>query len=537
MAIPVVLITFARRRRNVPFPWMFWMFGVFILGCGLTHFMEVVVTYYPVYRLAGLVKVITAVASVATAIALIPVVPRALALRTPEELHKEIVTRRKAEESLTQMHTDLERRVRIRTAQLAAANEALQAEVRRRQEAQEERERLLVAEQQARAEAEAANRTKDEFLAMLSHELRTPLNAMLGWSHLLRTGKLDAATIARGLEVLERNTRSQAGLINDLLDVSRIVTGKLHLETRPTELPGVVSAAVDAVRPAVEAKGITLDVALGPAVGPVLGDPTRLQQVVWNLLANAVKFTPRGRTVAVRLEQQGTQATISVQDTGQGISPELLPHIFERFRQGESGTRRAYGGLGLGLAIVRHLVELHGGTVSAASDGEGQGATFTVTLPMLTERPPLTNGTKRRSGQRPTTPVPGTGLRGLRVLVVDDEEDARDMLSMVLTQCEAEVTAVGSAREALELLASLRPDVLISDIAMPGEDGYTLIQRVRALPAEEGGHVPAVALTAYARAEDRTRALVAGYQMHLPKPVDPGELAAVVENLALWNRR
>jgi signal transduction histidine kinase/ActR/RegA family two-component response regulator len=536
MAIPVVLITFTRRRRDLPFRWMFWMFGVFILGCGFTHLMEVITFYYPLYRLSGVVKVITALASLATVAALVPLVPRALALRSPEELEREIGVRRKAEQSLHQMHADLEVRVRLRTTELATANEALQGEISRRQQVQEEREKLLHAERLARADAEAANRSKDEFLATLSHELRTPLNTMLGWVHLLRYGKLDSATTARGIDVLERSTRTQAQLIDDLLDVSRIVTGKLRLETRPTELPAVIEAAIEAVRPAVEARGVELAVQLDPSAGPVMGDATRLQQIVWNLLSNAVKFTPRGGKIEVTLERAGSEARITVCDTGQGIPAAFLPYLFERFRQADTGSTRTYGGLGLGLAIVRHLVELHGGTVQAASDGPGKGATFTVLLPIMAVRlHPRSDGAAPWSSHRQTGAQ--NGLRGLRVLVVDDESDAREMLSLVLTRCAAEVTTAGSAREAMEILPTLHPDVLISDIGMPGEDGYSLISQVRALPAEQGGEVPAVALTAFARTEDRTRALMSGFQMHIPKPVDPGELAAVVENLAAWKRR
>jgi signal transduction histidine kinase len=523
-----VLVYFTWRRR-VPFSWMFWMFGAFIVSCGFTHFFEAVTFYDPLYRLSGLVKLVTAAASWATVIGLVPLVPRALAMRTPEELEREIAERRKAEALLRQAHDGLERRVQGRTAELAAANAALQAEVAERRRAQEERELLLRRERQARAEAEAASRTKDEFLAMLSHELRTPLTAMLGWAHLLRCGKLDEATAARGLGVLERSTRAQSQIIGDLLDVSRITAGKLRLEPRPTELGPALEAAVDAVRPAAAAKGIRLEVELDGAAGPVLGDPTRLQQVFWNLLANAVKFTPEGGEVGVRLARGGGQAVVTVRDTGVGVRPDFLAHVFERFSQADASTTRRYGGLGLGLAIVRHLVELHGGTVTAESAGEGRGATFAVRLPALPARPAAADG----GAGRP----PGRGAGGLRVLVVDDEPNTREMLALVLSGCGAEVTTVASAREALEALPRVRPDVLISDLAMPGEDGYALIRRVRALPAEEGGRVPAVALTAYALAEDRARALSAGFQLHLPKPVDPAELAAVVENLAAWGAR
>jgi signal transduction histidine kinase/ActR/RegA family two-component response regulator len=478
---------------------MFWMFGAFIITCGFTHLLEVITFYDPVYRLSGLVKLVTALASWATVVGLVPLVPRALALRGPEELEREIAAR---------------------TAELAQANAALQAQIAERRRAQEL--------------AEEANRSKDQFLALLSHELRTPLGAMLGWLYLLRGGKLNAAMAARGLEVLERNTRAQAQLIDDLLDVSRIGAGKLRLEAQPTELAPVVEAAVDALRPAARAKDITLRVARDVSAGPVLGDATRLQQVFWNLLANAVKFTPPGGRVEVRLERADGQAQVIVQDNGEGIRPDFLPHVFEPFRQADSSMTRAHGGLGLGLAIVRHLVELHGGTISAASPGAGQGATFTVRLPIAPARfgPPRHESPSRAADGSAEVP-----LAGLRVLAVDDEPDARDLLSLVLAQGGAEVRAAGSAEEALATLEGWRPDVVVSDIAMPGEDGYGLIRRLRARAPEEGGRIPAVALTAYARAEDRARALAAGFQVHAPKPIDPEELVTVVRALAAWSRR
>ncbi len=507
------------------------MFGLFIVSCGFTHFLEVVTFYDPMYRLSGLIKLLTALVSWATVLGLVRIVPLALALRSPAELEREIAERKKAEELLQRAHQGLEARVGERTAELAEANGALQAEIAERRRAEADREQILAREQQARAEAEMANRTKDEFLATLSHELRTPLNAMFGWVHLLRTGKLDAATVERGLEVLDRNTRAQAQLIDDLLDMSRIVTGKLRLEVRPTELAPVVQAALDAIRPAAEARGVRLSAALSPDAGPVSGDPTRLQQVVWNLLANAVKFTPRDGWVEVRLERAGTQVQVEVRDSGQGVKAEMLPHLFERFFQADSTSTRTHGGLGLGLAIVRHLVELHGGTASAHSAGEGQGATFTVRLPVLAVR--MGPSSPERPGpQAAWKPAPGAGIRGLRVLVVDDEADAREMLALVLAQGGALVTAVGSVREALDALEAGQPDVLVSDVDMPEEGGYALIQQVRARSRERGGQVPAVALTAHARAEDRTRILAAGFQMHAPKPIDPDELAAVIQSLA-----
>ena len=387
-------------------------------------------------------------------------------------------------------------------------------------------------------EAQEANRSKDEFLAMLSHELRTPLTSMLGWAQLLRSGKLDAATQERALETIERNTKAQAQLIEDLLDLSRIITGKLRLEVRPMELAPVIEAALDAARPAADAKAIQLQLVLNPNVGLVSGDADRLQQVVWNLLSNAIKFTPKEGRVEVRLERVNSQVAIVVSDTGQGISEEFLPFVFDRFRQADMGLTRRHGGLGLGLAIVRHMVELHGGTVSVTSPGEGLGSTFTVKIPLM----PLRNGNGEAPAETGAAGNAGDGaaplvasLTGVRVLLVDDEADARELLTAVLERAGAEVCAAASVAQALEVFAvtsQWRPDVLVSDIGMPGEDGYSLIRKVRALEPERAGEVPAAALTAYARAEDRLRALSAGYQMHVAKPVEPDELVLVVARLA-----
>lgn len=388
-------------------------------------------------------------------------------------------------------------------------------------------------------EAQEANRIKDEFLATLSHELRTPLNAMLGWTQLLRTRKFDAATAARALETIDRNTRALSQLIEDVLDVSRIITGKLRLNVRPIELVPVIEAAIDTVLPAAEAKNIQIESRCDRSVGLILGDAARLQQVVWNLLANAVKFTPKAGRIEVQLSVvmgNGNEhpitnyAQIRVTDTGQGISDDFLPYVFERFRQADGTTTRSHGGLGLGLAIVRHLVELQGGTVRAQSPGLGLGATFIVNLPLRTDeagRKDELNSHLHLSSVNFASPVT---LDGLRVLIVDDEADAREVLIAILEQYRAQVTAVTGAGEALEALHRLQPDILVSDIGMPGEDGYALIRKVRALDTQ-GGKIPAVALTAYARAEDRTKALLAGFQLHIPKPVNPAELATAIANL------
>ncbi|HEX8139820.1 MAG TPA: PAS domain S-box protein [Pyrinomonadaceae bacterium] len=384
-------------------------------------------------------------------------------------------------------------------------------------------------------EAQEANRTKDEFLATVSHELRTPLTAVLGWARILRTGSIDEATTQRALETIERNANAQAQLVGDLLDVSRIITGKLRLDVRPIDLKSVIDQAVEAIRPAAEARGIHLQVIADPLAGPVSGDPDRLQQVVWNLLANAVKFTPRDGRVEVRLERNDSYVSIIVSDTGMGIRPDFLPFVFERFRQADSTSTRQYGGLGLGLAIVRHLVELHGGRARVSSPGENLGATFTVELPLIAPSIESTAPEERALLPADETLAEFDGghmLDGLRVLVVDDEQDARELVSTILEQQGATVTTVRSAAEALETLTLIQPDVIISDIEMPNEDGYALIKKIRELEPQEGGRTPAAALTAYARTEDRMRALLAGFQIHLPKPVEPAELIAVVANLA-----
>jgi signal transduction histidine kinase/ActR/RegA family two-component response regulator len=382
-------------------------------------------------------------------------------------------------------------------------------------------------------EAQEVNRLKDEFLATLSHELRTPLTAVLGWTRLLGTGQLDAETRVRALEAIERNAQSQVQLIDDILDVSRVIRGKLRLDVRPIDLAPVIEAAVDSVRPAAEAKGIRLQVVLDPRAGRAAGDPDRLQQVVWNLLSNAVKFTPKGGRAQIVLARVDSHVEITVSDSGAGIAPDFLPHVFDRFRQADPTTTRAHGGLGLGLAIVRHLVELHGGTVEADSPGEGQGSTFVVKLPVVPvyQKEALAGRVHPAAGDALPSYDCVERLDGLKVLVVDDEVDTRELLKVGIGQCGAEVLTAGSAGEALATLEETRPDLLISDIGMPGEDGYELIRRVRALPAGRGGKIPAIALTAYARTEDRLRALRAGYQMHISKPVELAELVAVMASL------
>jgi len=385
----------------------------------------------------------------------------------------------------------------------------------------------------AREEAEEANRAKDDFLATLSHELRTPLNGILGWSCLLSKGTLDPSTSAAAFQSIERNARVQSRLIEDLLDVSRIISGKLKLDVREIDLMPVIEAALSVVAPAAEAKRIQIQPDLDPKSGLVLGDAGRLQQVVWNLLSNAIKFTPEGGRVGIRLEQIETQVRIQVSDTGQGIPREFLPHVFERFRQADSTSRRIHGGLGLGLSIVRHVVELHGGTVRAESAGKGKGATLTATLPLRAVKE------EHRSLNQNETPLGSATprdeartLEGLRVLVVEDEADAREFLSTVLRQVGAKVIAVGSVQDAIGALDQSRPDVLVSDIAIPGEDGYSLIRKLKRFEEEHGVRIPAAALTGYAGNEDREKVLSAGFQLHLTKPVEPEKLTAVVAKLA-----
>ncbi len=418
---------------------------------------------------------------------------------------------------------------------LAAAANAIALGIERKR-GEEERAQLLSSEQHARQEAEAANRTKDEFLSTLSHELRTPLTAILGWTRMLSAGQIDEANRQRALETIERNAHMQQQLIEDILDVSRVISGKMRLEVRPLDLTAVIEAAVDAVLPAAAAKEIRMQRVLDSGASMVSGDPARLQQVIWNLLTNAIKFTPKGGRVHVRLERVNSHVEIIVSDSGQGIAADVLPFVFERFRQADSTSTRAHGGLGLGLAIVRHLVEMHGGTVEAESAGAGAGATFTVKLPLIAMRAVELAPEQAQARVHPTARehVPfhcPPELAGLHILVVDDEADTRDLVTAVLERCAARVTATSSVAEAFALLKELRPDVLISDLGMPEEDGYALISQVRALPAHAGGRTPAVALTAYARMEDRLRVLRAGFQTHLPKPVEPAELVAVVANL------
>jgi PAS domain S-box-containing protein len=421
--------------------------------------------------------------------------------------------------------------VRDRSGRIVGASKVAR-DITDRKRAEAELERLLASEKQLRRQAEEANRLKDEFLAVVSHELRSPLNAITGWASLLLMRQLDDRT-KHAIETILRNAQTQTQLVADLLDVSRIVTGQLRLSVRSFRLIPVIEAAIEVVRPASDAKSIRIETILDPSAGPIAGDPDRMQQIFWNLLSNAVKFTPKGGRIQVRLQRINSHVEVVVTDTGRGVDPKLLPFIFERFRQGDSSTTREHGGLGLGLAIVRHLVELHGGVVNAYSEGQGKGTEFILQLPIMVSARTSEPGEERvhpSAGGDLSGSVPA--LAGVRVLVVDDERDAREIVSVILGEAGAEIATASSTREALDLIERWKPNVLISDIGMPGESGYDLIRIVRSLPAVSGGQTPAIALTAYARTQDRLKILSAGFQMHVAKPIEPIELATVVASLA-----
>jgi PAS domain S-box-containing protein len=411
---------------------------------------------------------------------------------------------------------------------------ALRQTQKKAEEANAEKARLLDSERIARAEAERASRLKDEFLATLSHELRTPLNAVLGWSTLLRGKQQSDPQVAQGLDAIDRNARIQAQIIDDLLDMSRIISGKVRLEVQPLDLPRVVLEAVETIRTGASAKGVRLQTVLDPLNATVLGDPNRLQQVFWNLLNNAIKFTPRGGRIQVLLQRINSHVDVTVIDTGEGIPPDFLPYIFNRFEQADPSTTRRHGGLGLGLAIVKSLVELHGGSVRAKSGGIGKGASFIVTLPLTVFHPPPDEGDREHPGSRAGEPSipPAISLEGVRVLTIDDDVDARNLLKAMLEAAGATAYLAASAQEGMEKLLRQPVDVVICDIGMPEVDGYTFIRDVRKLRDREKSEVAAVALTAYARLQDRMEAMQAGFQNHLPKPVEPSELLAVIHSLA-----
>ncbi len=387
-----------------------------------------------------------------------------------------------------------------------------------------EKTQLLEKERIARNEAEQASQLKDEFLATLSHELRTPMNAILGWSQLILSGNMKNEDVHRGLETIDRNARAQNKLIEDLLEMSSIISGKVRLDMQRLDIASLVEAAAESVNPTAQAKGITLEKTIDRRVSPIWGDSNRLQQVFWNLLSNAIKFTPKGGKIEIVVEQIGSYAEIKINDSGLGISPEFMPYIFDRFRQADPSLTRQYGGLGLGLAIVKQLVELHGGVVRAESSGAGKGATFIVNLPLAIVSDNVKNGPLSLLPK----PFDKENLLGVKVSVIDDETDARELIKRILTRCQASVTTAATAREGLEFLKKERPDVIISDIGMPEKSGYQFIQEVRHLPEESGGKTPAVAVTAFARSEDKISAINAGYQEYLTKPVDPPELIVAI---------
>ncbi len=406
-------------------------------------------------------------------------------------------------------------------------------DVTEQKKAQERLQQALAEAQEAKRHAEEANRIKDDFLTTISHELRTPLTSIVGWVTMLRGGRLDEVMAHKALETIDRNVKAQAQLVEDLLDISRIVSGKMHIVPKPLNLSSIIHSAVDSVMPAAQAKGIRFQVVLDPSTGTVNGDPDRLQQVIWNLLSNAIKFTPAGGRVQIQMEGVKDQVEITVSDSGIGVTPEFLPHVFDRFAQEDSSGTRSYGGLGMGLSIVKYIAELHGGTIRAFSEGTGKGSSFTLALPLLQTAPNLS------AGQHFKTELPRdvmselpSELRGLKLLVVDDELDTCEMISAAFEQCGSRVTTATSASQALSQMAEYKPDILIADINMPQMDGYQLIQLIREREPENQGRIPAIALTALARIEDRGKALAAGYQMHVAKPVELNELYAVVSSLA-----
>ncbi|MBD2361749.1 response regulator [Anabaena minutissima FACHB-250] len=661
-SIPATLFYFVRKRQDLPFHWIFLLFSGFIVACGTTHLLEIWTLWHPTYWLSGFVKAITATISLITAIQLVPLVPKALALPSPAQLEQanqqlqiQISEKLRVEAELRKYQNHLEELVALRTNEITKTNEKLQQEITERQrilevlrqseeryrylaeaipqlvwtsdangetdyfnqnwskytgltleqsrgsgwinalhpddvnraykvwldavkigdvyeneyrfkraidgsyrwqlarglplkdqqgnivkwfgtctdiheqkQILEERAKLLESEKAARAEAEKANRIKDEFLAVLSHELRTPLNAILGWSKLLQNRTLNETRIAQALATIERNAILQVQLIEDLLDVSRILQGKLVLNITKVNLETVVLAALETMRLAAETKLIEIKTIFAPDLRPVMGDAARLQQIVWNLLSNAVKFTPKGGRVEVCLTKIDDYAEIVLSDTGKGISSEFLPYVFDYFRQADSSSTRKFGGLGLGLAIVRKIVEIHGGTVKAESMGEEHGAKFTVRLPLLPEQSLDARNEKNHLLLLNSQLL---SLAGVKVLVVDDDHDSRDFLAFILQERGAEVKLVTSASEALQTLAESHLDVLVSDISMPDIDGYMLIRQVRTWVREQNGQIPAIALTAFARQYDQEQAFAAGYQIHLAKPVNAEELVAAVRRL------
>lgn len=519
--IPVAMLYFVRKRGDLQFSWIFVCFSAFIFACGTTHFLAIWTIWHPNYWLDASLKAVTAAVSVVTAILLWPLVPKALQIPSLGQLNqalqdreRELAERKRVETALVALNESLELRVAERTAEVLAA--------------QREVNELLVKERAGRKEAERVGLMKDEFLLTLSHELRTPLNSIFGWTQILDSNGGDAAIVRKGIEVIDRNVRLQTRLIDELLDLSAIASGKIRLDMQPVELATVISAAVESILPAAESKHIELECVADPAAPLVSGDPARLQQVLWNLLTNAVKFTPRDGRISLRLEQVGSHMVLTIADNGEGIPEDFLPFVFERFSQADSSTRRRHGGLGVGLAVARNLIELHGGHISVSSAGAGQGTTFRISLPIRARDEAEAGAVRERANDRSEAPTALPALDGLRVLVVDDEPDARGVLQQLLAQQQAQPVCAGSVAEALAVVASGDPHVIICDIGMPGQDGYDFIANLRG----RGDVRPVVALSAFARSEDRVRSLQAGFQSHLAKPVDPAELLSVVASLA-----
>jgi len=528
-SIPITLLYLVRKRQDLPFEWVFLLFGAFIVSCGTTHLLDIWTLWYPTYWLSGIVKAFTALISVITATQLFPLMPQVLALPSPAQLERanvalqsQVTERLRVEAELKVYQTQLEHLVTERTNELMQTNATLQAEISERKRIEQERTKLLVREQAARSEAEQANRIKDEFLAVLSHELRTPMNPILGWSKLLLSNRLNPAKSREAVETIERNAKLQMQLIDDLLDISRILSGKLSLDASPVDLNSSLSAALETLRLATEAKSLQIQTTLSSMPIWVMGDDTRLQQVIWNLLSNAIKFTPIAGQIEIHLTQTEAHAQIQIKDTGKGIHPDFLPYVFEHFRQEDGAITRKFGGLGLGLAIVRRIVELHGGTVRAESLGDSQGATFTVQIPRAV---PLDEHSLSDSSKPPTD------LNGVQVLVVDDDEDSRNFIAFVLQQSGAIVTMAASGIEALDAMTQSKPDVVVSDIEMPEMDGYQLVDKIRQLTSLQGKEVPAIALTAHAGESNQQQALKAGFQQHFSKPADSNELIRAIANL------
>ncbi|MEA5571767.1 ATP-binding protein [Calothrix sp. UHCC 0171] len=556
-SIPISIFYFVRKRQDLPFNWIFLLFAGFIIACGTTHIMEVWTLWHPIYWVSGTLKAMTAIISVFTAIELFPLIPQALALPSPAQLEQanlqlqaQIGEKLKAEAQLRIYQNQLEKLVAERTNELTQANDQLQQEISERKRTEIALRQSEKQFRQLATQAEEANRIKDQFLAVLSHELRSPLNPILGWSNILLTRRLTPEKTTEALTIIERNAKLQAQLIEDLLDVSRILQGKLNLNTNQVDLESIIYHALETIRLAVEAKSIDLfftvencqfrvfpqqlednEEAYFPLLSSlphpkleIKGDAARLQQVIWNLLSNAVKFTPPGGRVEIKLEKVNQYACIKVIDTGKGISPEFLPHVFEYFRQADSATTRKFGGLGLGLAIVKQLVELHGGIVGVESPGEEQGTTFAVQFPLLE----VTRKKTRQDSQIPVD-LNFRNLQGINILVVDDDNDSRHFLAFVLVEEGANVIQAKSALEALEILVNFVPDILISDIGMPEMDGYTLISQVRHFV--NGAMPKAIALTAYAGEYDQRKALEAGFAMHISKPAEPHELIIAIQQV------